>query len=135
MKKDIEERKADRISMAIVPLEKKYLDPWDIILINQYNKPLKSVLINSKGYDYENEGKEPIKTSTLRYFYEEIPPNSALKIEILPLDLHKLNNEFWISFSLDGYLYDRKFVFVKGSINPDFLINIPIVNELGIFIK
>jgi hypothetical protein len=106
---------------------------WDVYLINQKNTPLNNLLVSSRGYG-ERDG-EPISTTSLRYFFEHIPAQSAIKIEPIQSDLFELANEYWISFQLDGYLYDRKYVFVTGSIHEDYLVQVPILETRGVLIR
>ncbi len=59
----------------------------------------------------------------------------AVKIEPLDSELFKLANEYWISFNDDGFMYDKKYVFVPGSFMESNFTNIPIINRKGIMIK
>jgi hypothetical protein len=49
-------------------------------------------------------------------------------------NLAKVANEYWISFSLDNYLYDRKIVFVQGSIDQMNFSFVPYVEQKGVII-
>ena len=77
MKKDIPILKVTDIVIAIVPGEEND-DFWDVYLINLKDSPILSVLINSTGYGMI-EG-EKVKTSTMRYFYQDIMPVQDVKI-------------------------------------------------------
>jgi len=134
MKKDIPIQKVEDIAIAMIP--KNYEDPfsdfWEVWLINIKENTIKSVLINSSGYGENQEGK--VETSKLRYFYEEIPGIQAVMVELIDPQLFDLTNQYWVSFSLDGYLHDKKYVFVRGSFDPTYFTNIPIVEKKGIMI-
>ena len=91
------------------------------------------MLISSRGYG-EIDG-EKVKTTQLRYFYELIGPEMAVKIEPLDSKLFKLANEYWISFQYDNFMYDKKYVFVRGSFMEVNFTQIPIVERKGIMIK
>lgn len=132
MKKDIPILKVTDIVIAIIP-GKENEEFWDVFLINLKDSPILSVLINSTGYGII-EG-EKVKTSTMRYFYDEIPPGQAVKIEPILKNLLTITNEFWVSFSLGGYLYDKKYIFVEGSLDEMNFTNIPIVERKGVMIK
>lgn len=132
MKKDIPLHKVEELAIAIVPSEEGP-ELWDSYLINMKKGPIKNVLINSRGYgDLDGESK---KTTILRHFFEEIGGERSQLIEPLPESLFDLSNEFWISFSLDGYMYDKKYVFVKGSIDAEYFTEIPYLNRKGVMIR
>jgi hypothetical protein len=136
VKKDIEIQKVEDIAIALVPRlpgEEEHEYFWDAYIINLKDEPIYSVLINSKGYG-EIDG-EMRKTSTLRYFWEVITPLDVQKIEPVPVDLHILANEYWISFSFNDYLYDKKYVFVPGSLEEINFTDIPFLDRKGVMIR
>ena len=135
MKKDIPIIKVEKVGIAIVPKDIHNLkdELWDVYLINLRPDPIRSVLINSKGYGTLHEQK--VETTILRHFFEEIEGQTAVKIEPIQPKLFSIANEYWVSFSADKYMYDRKFVFVPGSISVSNLTAIPIVGDKGIMIK
>ena len=132
MKKDIPQHKVQDLAIAIVPGEKDK-DLWDTYIINLKEEPIKSVLINSRGYG-ELEGEE-IKTTVLRHFFEEIGPLQIEKIEPIQTKLFNIANEYWVSFQYEGYMYDKKYVFVKGSISEINFTRIPFINKKGVMIR
>ncbi|MFK7807486.1 MAG: hypothetical protein AB8F74_06730 [Saprospiraceae bacterium] len=132
MKKDIPQHKVQDLAIAVVPSEKDET-MWDSYVINLKDEPIKSVLINSKGYgEIDGERKE---TSVLRHFFEELGPLVIAKIEPIPEKLFDLTNEYWVSFQHDGYMYDKKYVFVRGSINEANFTIIPFINKKGVMIR
>jgi hypothetical protein len=136
MKKDIEIRKVEDLAIAVVPRlegEEGHEDFWDAYIINLKAEPIKSVLISSNGYG-ELEG-EMRRTSTLRYFWEEIGPCGFEKIEPIHKALFTIASEFWVSFSFEDYLYDKKYVFVQGSLEQSNFTEIPYINRLGVMIR
>ena len=75
MKKDIPILKVEDLAIAIVPRlehEEDHQEFWDSYLLNLKEEPIRSVLVNSRGYG-EIDG-EPRKTTALRYFWDEIGP-------------------------------------------------------------
>lgn len=136
MKKDIIELKVENIAVAIVPTEPQNKEGsfWNVYLINLKEKPIQSILVVSTGYG-ENEQGQPLNTTTLRYFFDFIYPNQIQLIELIECKVFGLTNEYWISFSLDGYLFDKKYVFVVGSLDEKNFTNIPIINQMGVMIK
>jgi len=136
MKKDIQNHKVEDTVIAIIPREdqkKGEEELWDTYLINLKKKPIKSVLVSSKGYG-ELDG-EAMKTTTLRHFYEEVPPEAAIKVEPIQKKLFEITNEYWISFVHEDYMFDKKYIFVKGSISKTNFTMIPVVGRKGVMIK
>ena len=132
MKKDIPLKKVENVAIAIIPNDKDD-QFWDVFILNLKGDEIKNVLINSKGYGVRDG--ETVKTSQLRYFYEQIGAQMAVMIEPLPAELTHLTNEFWVSFNYDNFMYDKKYVFVRGSILESNFTDIPIVNKRGIMIR
>jgi len=136
MKKDIPQYKVEDLAIAIVPRPREMQDEielWDSYIINLKEDPIKSVLINSRGYG-EVEGNE-VETTVLRHFFEEIGPLQIQKIEPIQTKVFDLTNEYWVSFQYDGYMYDKKYVFVKGSIAEFNFTTIPFINKKGVMIR
>jgi hypothetical protein len=46
-----------------------------------------------------------------------------------------LNNEYWVSFWADDVMYDKRFVFEAGSIDPAKFVDIPQLNAKGIVLN
>lgn len=130
MKKDIKQLKVLDLAIAIIPRDEEL---WDSYVINLKDEPIKNVLINSKGYG-EKDG-EPVKTTILRYFFEQIGPLQMEKIEPVPVNLFHLTNEYWVSFNYGDYMYDKKYVFVPGSLVESNFTTIPFLNEKGVMIR
>lgn len=132
MKKDIPIRKVTDVAIAMVP-DAQDENFWEAYIINLKDEAIKNVLITSKGYG-EVKG-EKITTTQLRYFYEIIGPEMAVKIEPIDVKLLTIANEYWISFNLDDFMYDKKYVFMPGSSAGLNRTTIPILNQRGIMIK
>jgi len=136
MKKDIPIRKVEDLIVAVVPrmpFEEEHEFFWDAYLINLKNEPIRSVLVNSTGYG-EIEGEQR-KTTTLRFFWESIDALSYEKIEPVDIQLLQMTSEYWISFSFEDYLYDKKYVFVPGSLDEMNFTDIPLLSRRGVMIK
>lgn len=133
MKKDIEFRAVDDVLVAILPQLTRPDDQlWEVYLINLKATGIQNVLINSKGFgEVDGEVKE---TSALRHFLDEVPAMSYKKVENIQEEVFSLNNQYWVSFSYEGHLYDRKFLFPSHSIHPDNFKSIPLINRQGIAI-
>ena len=132
MKKDIPILKVTDIVVAVVPREDEE-EFWDVYLVNLKPLPIQAVLVNSVGYG-EVEG-EKVKTTTMRYFFDDIPAEQYIKIEPIMTNLLSIANEYWISFSYNGYLYDKKYIFVEGSIDKMNFTTVPLLNMKGVMIR
>ncbi len=132
MKKDIPNLKVKDVAIAIVP-RKEDEELWDSFLINFKNEPLENVLVNSRGYG-ELEGRE-VKTTVLRHFFDSIQPKSFTQIEPIQTKLFGITNEYWVSFSFEEHMYDKKYVFVSGSISETLFTTIPFLNKRGVMIR
>lgn len=132
MKKDIPVKKVTDVAIAALP---NIDDPqfWDVYLLNLKDTPIHNVLITSRGYGNINNEKR--ETTQLRYFYELIGPEMAVKVELLDSNLFMLANEYWISFNYKDYMYDRKYVFMPGSFMEENYTLLPIIKQRGIMIR
>lgn len=135
MKKDIPNLRVEQIGIAIVPkdIDRPKEDLWDVFLINFKEERIVSVLVNSRGYG-EIDG-ENIKTTVLRHFFDEVGPNTAVQVEPIQPKLFEIANEYWVSFVFDDHMFDKKYVFVKGSIDESNLIYIPLIDRRGVLIR
>ncbi len=133
MIKDIDFKKVEDIAVAVAPRNDEKGEEWIVYLLNMKDADITNVLVNSKGYGTV-EGKNVV-TSSLRQYFEKIGAKQYVPLEILPEQLLGLANQFWISFWLDGNLYDKKYVFVTESIIENNFTNIPVLNKRGVMIK
>ena len=132
MMKDIPDLRVRDLAIAIVPRQDEE-GLWDVYIINFKDEPIGSVFVNSRGYG-ELEG-EKIRTTTLRHFFEQINPLEMEQIEPIQAELFELTNEYWVSFMYNGDMYDKKYVFVKGSIDEMHFTTIPFLDRKGVMIK
>lgn len=136
MLKDIPILKVEDLVIAIVPRQPHEEDAdffWDSYLINLKEEPIRSVLVNSTGYG--NLNGEARKTSTLRHFFEQVGGLQVVKIEPVQISLLQMTQEYWVSFSFDEYLYDKKYVFVPGSLEEMNFTTVPFLNRPGVMIR
>jgi hypothetical protein len=57
------------------------------------------------------------------------------KIEPIHTSLFNLAHEFWVSFTSDNYLYDKRYVFVPGSLEESNFTEIPFLGRPGVMIR
>lgn len=133
MLQDIRHPEVKDIAVAVVPQTGQTgATEWAVHLLNLKDRAIEGVLVSSKGYG-EQDG-EKVRTSTLRHFLDVMEPLSSQPIEPIMEDVFHLTNEYWVSFYLDGVIYDKKFIFVPGSIAESFFVQIPILGTKGVLI-
>lgn len=131
MKKDIEKPKVKNVTVAIArKTNEMNVDEWSVYLINQNDFAIENTLVASTGYG-ETAG-EIQKTSTLRHFLETVNPHSATLIEPIAEDIFHLNNEYWVSYYVEGTLFDKRFIFLPDSIKEENLTYIKELETKGI---
>jgi hypothetical protein len=134
MLKDINEEYTEGVCVAVIhELNDLQNLVWNVYAINYTPHFLEGVLVSSKGYGTVN-GEEK-KTSALRHFLNTIEPLSYVKIEPLPEDLFILNNEYWMSYYVDGKIQERKYVFGSNSIREESLEKIGLINMPGLLLQ
>lgn len=134
MKKDLPENIVEDISVAVVlEGETPAVKNWIVYLINEKNVQLNNVLVSSKGYG-EKDGK-PVKTTTLRHFIGDVEGKTSAKIEAIDEEVFGLTNEYWLSYYINGTIYDKKYIFLPESIVDENLSKVPIVNKPGVLIR
>ncbi len=133
MIKDILTPEVTDIGIAIVHEEGEEGMVWNVYLLNLKDVHIESVLVSSTGYGELNN--EPVKTSVLRHFMDRIEPMSFAKIEPIIEDVFVLNNEFWVSFYINKVIYDKKFIFLPGTISEEYFTSIPLLFKKGVMIR
>ena len=135
MIKDINHPIIKNVAVAVVK-EKNEINTtvWNVYIINQQSQTIENVLISSKGYITDLKGEES-KTSILRHYLGDIRSKEYKLIEPVIEEVFVLHNEYWVSFYLNQELFDKKYIFLAETIKDENLINIPIINKLGVMIK
>lgn len=106
---------------------------WSVHVINNKNENIEGVLVSSRGYgSLENDTR---KTATFRHFLDTIETKSSKKVEPISEEVFGLNNEYWLSFFLNGKLYDKKYIFLAETIKDEHLISLPMLDTKGVLIK
>ena len=133
MKKDFQIPEVTNVFMAIV---KEYnnefqCEDWNAYIINNKEVDLEMILIVSKGYDED----KMIETSLMRHKIEKLPANSFAKVELLQGEVLNLSNFFNVTFFEGSQMFDKKYLFEKGTIKDSALRTIPMLNKRGILVK
>ena len=133
MKKDLPLNIVEDISVAVgLETESPTTKVWNVYLINEKKAAIQNVLVSSKGYGIK-DGKE-VKTTILRHFIGDMEAKTSQKIEAIDPQVFGLTNEYWLSYYINGTIYDKKYVFLPESIVDENLIKIPLVNKPGVMI-
>jgi len=124
MKQDIPFDPVSGVSVAVVPDEPALLTAatvpdeqsvWTVYLLNDNDFELTNVLISAEGYG-EQPGGEAVRTSVLRYHFASVAPRSATPVELIAPAVFHLTNQYWVSYYQGAQVFDKKFLFVPGSI-------------------
>ncbi|NOR28892.1 MAG: hypothetical protein GQ540_10250 [Lutibacter sp.] len=133
MKKDIQIPEVTNVYIAIVKEfnNEFQCDDWNAYIINNKEVAIEMVIIVSKGYDED----KLLETSVMRKKIEKLPAKSFAKIELLQGEVVNITNFFNVTFFEGTKMYDKKYVFEKGTIKESALRTIPLLNKRGIVIK
>ena len=126
MRKDIKFPKIEDVLVTIAQDD----EGWKVYLINRSDKKLETVMVTSKGYGKKEDQEQ--KTSVLRHMIPYLDPGMHALVEPIDAQVFHLNNEYWVSFFIDGQLFDKKYIFVPDSIIPDNLSYIPELELQGV---
>lgn len=135
MKSDINIPEVENVFFAAV---KEWSDDfmeniWNVYLVNDSDFDLDSVMVVSKAFGtLDGEMK---KTSFLRHAFVQIPAVSVVKIEMVENSVLQLNNEFMVTYFIGNTLYDKKFTFIKDSINEKNMEEVPILFVDGVIVR
>lgn len=126
MKKDIDFSPVKNVHVVVAETG----EGWKVFLINRNSQKLENVMITSRGYgELKNETQ---KTSTLRHMIPYLEPGMYALIEPIDEAVFHLNNEYWVSYFMEGQVYDKKFIFVPETIIEDHLVYIEELKMKGI---
>lgn len=134
MKKDIPENTVEGVAIAVV-LEEEQVDSrsWKVYVLNLKDVEIQNVLISSKGYG--TLAGEQVTTTVFRHFIGNLSANKYAAIELIDEKLFAINNEFWLSYYINGEIFDKKYIFLTESVTESNFIRIPIINKPGVMIK
>lgn len=136
MKEGLLGPKVENVGVAVV---KDVIEDGDtmyvVYLLNLRDDIMEGIIITSTGYGENANTGERVKTSTLRHSLEILLPNEAAKIEPIMEDVFGLANEYWVSFWVNDVMYDKKFVFLPETIDPNKMKIIPILGVEGVMIS
>jgi len=128
LKKDIEIYVAKDVYIALVhEWNDEFLTKeWNAYILNDGSTPIRLVFVVSKGFHGD------IKTATMRHSMETLGGKSYEKLEFVQKEVLDLTNEFYVTYYLNGKLYEKRFIFQKGSVTAQKLTEIPLLDKSGI---
>jgi hypothetical protein len=135
MRDELKGPKVENVAVAIVLEDENVKEPsYYVYLLNLRDDIMEGIIINSIGYGENANTGERVKTSTLRHCLEILLPDEAAKLEPIMDEVFGLANEYWVSFWIDGVMYDKKFVFLPETINKANMNLIPLLGKKGVMI-
>jgi hypothetical protein len=135
MREELKGPEVEKVGVAVVMSEGEGGEKvYNVFLLNLRDDIMEGIIITSKGYGQNANTGEKVETSVLRHSLEVLLPNEAAKIEPIMEEVFGLANEYWVSFWIDGKLFDKKFVFVPEAISEENMKHIPILGEKGVMI-
>ena len=137
MVRDIPFDPVEGVAVAVVPdaaaAVRDEQPGWQVYLLNHNAYALRNVIVSANGYGPSpGPDGEPVRTSTLRYVYEEVPPRAAVPVEPIDSALFHLSNQYWVSYYRGPQIFDKKYIFVPDSIVPDNLTHIALLDRVGV---
>lgn len=133
MKKDIKIEEVQGVYLAIVrEFNKEHrTEDWYAYLVNDKGEDLEMVIISTVG-KYEG-----VRTSELKHKIEKLPAKSVAKVEYMEdAVLLLMNNEFLVSFFLNGKLQDKKFIVPRNTVKGETIEAIDLMDgKKGLLFK
>lgn len=135
MREELKGPKVENVAVAIAErLDENKNKIHYVYLINLRDDIMEGIIVTSKGYGVNVGTGEKVQTSMLRHSLEVLLPNEAAKLEPIMEDVFGLANEYWVSFYVDGKMYDKKFIFLPETISPVNMKEIPVLGMRGVMI-
>ncbi len=135
MREELKGPKVENVAVAVAErLDENNNKVHYVYLINLRDDIMEGIIVTSKGYGMNVKTGEKVQTSMLRHCLEVLLPNEAAKLEPIMEDVFGLANEYWVSFYVDGKMYDKKFIFLPETISPKNMTDIPVLGMKGVMI-
>ncbi len=106
---------------------------WYAYLLNNTSEKLEMAMVVSNASGIINN--EERKTGYFRHAFNEVLPETAIKVELLENNVLQLDNHFMLTYFLDGKLYDKKFTFEAYSIKDENTTELQKINRVGVIGK
>ncbi len=106
---------------------------WYAYILNNTSEKLEMAMVVSNASGMINN--EERKTGSFRHAFNEVLPETAIKVELLENNVLQLDNHFMLTYFLDGKLYDKNFTFEAHSIKDENTIELQKINRVGVIGK
>jgi hypothetical protein len=106
---------------------------WYAYILNNTSEKLEMAMVVSNASGIINN--EERKTGSFRHVFNEVLPETAIKVELLENNVLQLNNHFMLSYFLNGKLYDKNFSFEANSLTDENTTEFHKINRVGIIGK
>jgi hypothetical protein len=106
---------------------------WYAYLLNGTSEKLEMAMVVSNASGLLNN--EERKTGYFRHAFNEVVPETAIKIELLENNVLQLDNHFMLTYFLNGKLYDKNFTFEANTIKDENTTELQKINRMGILGK
>jgi hypothetical protein len=108
-------------------------DSWYAYILNNNSEKLEMAMVVSNASGIINN--EERKTGSFRHMFNEVLPETAIKIELLENNVLQLNNHFMLTYFLNGKLYEKNFTFEANSLKEENTTELHSINRLGVIGK
>jgi hypothetical protein len=108
-------------------------DSWYAYILNNNSEKLEMAMVVSNASGIINN--EERKTGSFRHMFNEVLPETAVKVELLENNVLQLDNHFMLTYFLDGKLYDKNFTFEAHSIKDENTTELHKINRIGVIGK
>ena len=106
---------------------------WYAYILNNSSEKLEMAMVVSNASGIINN--EERKTGSFRHAFNEVLPETAIKVELLENNVLQLDNHFMLTYFLDGKLYDKNFTFEANSITDENTTELHKINRVGVIGK
>ncbi len=106
---------------------------WYAYILNNTSEKLEMAMVVSSASGMINN--EERKTGSFRHAFNEVLPETAIKVELLENNVLQLDNHFMLTYFLDGKLYDKNFSFEAHSIKDENTTELHKINRVGVIGK
>ncbi|MES2865054.1 MAG: hypothetical protein V4666_13095 [Bacteroidota bacterium] len=106
---------------------------WYAYILNNSSEKLEMAMVVSSASGTINN--EERKTGSFRHAFNEVLPETAIKVELLENNVLQLDNHFMLTYFLDGKLYDKNFSFEAHSIKDENTTELHKINRVGVIGK
>jgi hypothetical protein len=126
MNKDIYIPQPKGIKLGLVQVEENI---WDMYLINENDDNLRNLLVVTcaRGLD--------ARSSTLRYFLEELTAKSFIKFETIYGEVIELENITSLTYYIGMDIFEKEFAFLIPVLELEPLCSLPLVKMDGYVVE